>query len=723
MKRNILLLAGTIFIVLALASCGGGGGGGDGDTTDTTPPTVVSTVPGLNGTGAAVNSAVTATFSEAMDASTISDTTFLLEIASDRGVDSLAERSVIGTVAYSASSLAATFTPTENLSYGTWYRATITTGATDTAGNALAQNYVWDFQSGLNPDSTAPTVISTSPEDGETRVRINTPITAEFSEDLDPATVSQSTFYLGNVSYVDGTVSYADRTVTFTPGVNPNTGTMNLNTGTEYEAQVGWEATDLAGNDAELESWTFTTSNWNLESIIEDTGMPSEFCDVAANADGYATAAWIRIENEYTVSDHTHYTGTVYASMYVPSNNAWTDPVAISSSNDAAEVRVAMDSQGNAIVIWAQTMVPEDYWGHFQQIFAKKYQIAYGWIGEQELTTAGPAALRVKEPVVVMQPTNGDAMMAWCQETGEEDMKIYCKRYDYSDVDLWPIGIGDADIVSDHDETWGYAHKPDVACDPFGDFMVVWYQDKTITDPEDAQSVNAIFHDWSENTWGEAPVEIAEVAVGTSINQPACASDTDGDFAVVWAQDDVDDGNEREDVWFSAHLVGEEPFVWQGPDRVSGVSGTWDAEQPRVVAVPTADDVFVAWYEYPEDHSELRSKARRYSEVADNWLPEVDLFPDWDMNTNPEIVMDEAGIVSVIAGGYTGSLAAPILSMLATRYVPTEGWGETEVITGEYDYSEFERWSLAVDSDGNLHAVCSLAADDDLSVYALKYFK
>ena len=711
--RNILMLAGTIFIVLALASCGGGGGGGD--TTDTTPPTVVSTVPGSNGTGAAVNSAITATFSEAMDASTISDTTFTLEAVTDRGMDpaALDARSLAGTVAYSASSLTATFTPSADLSYGTWYRATITTGVTDTTGNGLAQNYVWDFQSGLNPDSTAPTVVSTSPEDGDTMVRINALITADFSEDLDPTTVSQSTFYLGSVSSVDGTVSYADRTMTFTP-------TLELNTGTEYEAMVGWEATDLAGNDAELESWTFTTSHWNIEDKIENTGTPSGLCDVAANDDGYATAAWIRIENEYTVEDHTHYTGKVFASRYVP-DNGWTNPVAISSSNDAAEVRVAMDPQGNAIVIWAQTMIDDDYWGYFEQIYAKKYQIAYGWIGETELTTGSD--LSVKEPEVAMH-TNGYAMMVWNQEEGFEDRKIYCKRYVYSDIELWPDGIGEADPISIHNAEWGYAFKPDVAFDPFGDVMVVWYQYKSIgaPDADDAQSVNAIFHDWDANDW-DGPHEIADVVEGTSINQPAITSDTDGDFGVVWTQDDVDDGNEREDVWFSAHQHGDDPDLWQGPDQVSSVSGDWDAEQPRVVLAPTSEDTFVAWYEYPEDHSEFLSKARRYSSSAGDWLSEVDLFPGWDLNSNPEIVMDEAGIVSVIAGGYTGTLAAPILSMLATRYVPGEGWDETEVITGGYDYSEFTRWSLAVDSDGNLHAVCSLATDDDISVYALKYFK
>jgi len=46
---------------------------------DTTAPTVLSVVPADNATSIAVNSNITATFSEAMDASTISAATFTLK--------------------------------------------------------------------------------------------------------------------------------------------------------------------------------------------------------------------------------------------------------------------------------------------------------------------------------------------------------------------------------------------------------------------------------------------------------------------------------------------------------------------------------------------------------------------------------------------------------------------------------------------------------------------
>ena len=101
-----------------------------GNATDTTAPTVSLTNPSNNTTGVAINSAIAAAFSETMQASTITTSTFTIG-------------GVSGTVSYSGTT--ATFTPSTNLSYGTTYTATITTGVQDSAGNAMASSYSWIF--------------------------------------------------------------------------------------------------------------------------------------------------------------------------------------------------------------------------------------------------------------------------------------------------------------------------------------------------------------------------------------------------------------------------------------------------------------------------------------------------------------------------------------------------------------------------------------------------
>ena len=153
MKRVVARVMLVGFLSLSLFSCGGGGGGGEaaapgGNTgvPDTTAPTASSTSISNGATGVAVNAAISVTFSEPMDASTINATTFTVKSGST---------AVPGTVGYSGTT--ATFTPTANLAFSTSYTATVTTGAKDLAGNALATNYDWNFTcSSSGTTTTAP---------------------------------------------------------------------------------------------------------------------------------------------------------------------------------------------------------------------------------------------------------------------------------------------------------------------------------------------------------------------------------------------------------------------------------------------------------------------------------------------------------------------------------------------------------------------------------------
>ncbi|WP_168062825.1 Ig-like domain-containing protein [Candidatus Manganitrophus noduliformans] len=109
----------------------------DSLTLDTTRPTVLSTAPVAGATSAAVNTSVSATFSEAVDPATINTSTFTLKTA--------AGSPAAGTVALNPDGKTATFTPSASLAFSTTYTATITTGVKDLAGNPLAADFVWNF--------------------------------------------------------------------------------------------------------------------------------------------------------------------------------------------------------------------------------------------------------------------------------------------------------------------------------------------------------------------------------------------------------------------------------------------------------------------------------------------------------------------------------------------------------------------------------------------------
>jgi hypothetical protein len=216
---------------------------------DTTAPTITARNPSPNATNVATNTTVTVTFSESMDASTINGTNIKLAPTSSLGTP------VAATVSYNAATNTATLTPTAPLGSNVNYTVTVTTGVEDVAGNALAAQSTWTFTT--IADTTAPTVLSTTPTNGATGVPVNSTVTVTFSEDMDPTTLNGTTTNFtvkttaGSVS-VAGTVSYnvSTRIATFTP-------TLPLAPSTNYTVTITSGAKDLAGNGL-AGNFTFT---------------------------------------------------------------------------------------------------------------------------------------------------------------------------------------------------------------------------------------------------------------------------------------------------------------------------------------------------------------------------------------------------------------------------------------------------------------------------------
>ncbi|RZU00770.1 Ig-like domain-containing protein [Rivibacter subsaxonicus] len=224
---------------------------------DVTAPTITARTPASSATGVSRSTTVTATFSEAMTASTIDTTSFELRDASNALVPA--------TVAYNSTNRRATLTPSSTLLYAQTYTATVKGGSTDprvkdTAGNALAASSSWSFTT--IPDITAPTVSSISPASGATGVAVTAAPYANFSEAMDVATINASTVELRGPggTPVAATVTYttSNRRATLRP-------TVSLARLTTYTMVVRGGGTDprvkdLAGNALAVDRvWSFTT--------------------------------------------------------------------------------------------------------------------------------------------------------------------------------------------------------------------------------------------------------------------------------------------------------------------------------------------------------------------------------------------------------------------------------------------------------------------------------
>jgi PKD repeat protein len=166
-------------------------------TGDTTAPTVTSTSPVDGANPVIPGSNIRATFSEAMDAPTVSGSSLIL-----RGPGGA---SVPASVSYNPSTRTATLDPTVELAATTTYTATVkggTNGVRDSAHNVLAADHTWSFTTGTSLSANCPCTIW-SPSDAPTTVSVSDgesiEVGTKFRADAD-GKITALRFYKGAIN-------------------------------------------------------------------------------------------------------------------------------------------------------------------------------------------------------------------------------------------------------------------------------------------------------------------------------------------------------------------------------------------------------------------------------------------------------------------------------------------------------------------------------------------
>ncbi len=246
-NNGACFLSALTLLVVSIAGCGRE----TINVADTTAPFVVSTIPTLGAAGVALNAPLSATFSEAVNCSTLTSGTFT--------VIPLGAAAVTGAVTCSGST--ATFAPASPFVLHTLYTAAISTGVKDLAGNAMVQNDTWNFEA-----VAAPSVASTTPANTATGVAFGQTVSATFlqlpAQDPDSAgaalncatVIGGTTFTVTSAAGpVAGAVVCSGATATFTPSgpLAPNTTfTATLTTAVKNVAGVALPSAFV---------WTFST--------------------------------------------------------------------------------------------------------------------------------------------------------------------------------------------------------------------------------------------------------------------------------------------------------------------------------------------------------------------------------------------------------------------------------------------------------------------------------
>ena len=111
---------------------------------DTTPPTVIGRTPVPNAVDVTLNTNVTVTFDEAMDAASFNTSAFTL--VADGTVSP-----VPAAITYDPASRTATLNPTADLAYTTLYHVTVSGTVHDISNNALGNHDAWSFTTATAP--------------------------------------------------------------------------------------------------------------------------------------------------------------------------------------------------------------------------------------------------------------------------------------------------------------------------------------------------------------------------------------------------------------------------------------------------------------------------------------------------------------------------------------------------------------------------------------------
>ena len=360
-----------------------------------------------------------------------------------------------------------------------------------------------------NPDTTAPTISSTTPANAATAVARNSGLTATFVEDIFAVTVDATSFTLATTSAagnVPGSVSFdgASNVASLVPSAP-------LAILAPYTVTLSTAITDLSGNPLVTDyNWSFTTTDgvWGAPALIESDNVGGAFSpQIAFDNSGNAIAVWEQ-------SDGSRY--NIWANRF--DGRDWGTAALLESDNAGAAFspQIAFDNSGNAIAVWEQSD------GSRYNIWVNRFD-GSGW-GTAMLLESDNTGHAGAPQIAV--DNNGNAIAVWRQFDGSR-YSIWANRFD---------GSGWSGAERLESDNTGNASAPQIAVDNNGNALAVWFQ-------SDGFRNNIWANRFDGSGWGTAVLLESDNA--GSAYAPQIAFDNSGNAIAVWAQYD----GSRNNIW------------------------------------------------------------------------------------------------------------------------------------------------------------------------------
>lgn len=369
--------------------------------------------------------------------------------------------------------------------------------------------------------------------------------------------------------------------------------------------------------------------SWNYPEEFSDFFNPKGYLEdtdthrVAMDDNGNALIVWGQVDGDYD---------RIFLSEY--RNGSWThpklsDPISVDNDNDAYDPVVAMSNDGTAVIAWTQ------YDDSYDRIYYMEYR-------DDEWSTPAPISptgQNARDPDVAMDDS-GNAVIAWTQSDGSYS-QIYVADYNLTDQDTWtaPDSLADDNVSVD-----GYNTNGNVSVAVDDGHAVIAY---TQHDGSNYRVYTVDFDVTDADAWTK-PDDLSADALslaGQHAYNPDVAMDN-GVVLLAWEQSDGSDAQ-----IYTADYNLTEDDDWTKPasladDHIS--ANGYDAYSPKLAM--GGGQAVIVFYQTNEDGYDM---IYAYEYRDSDWSSEPKLLsPNMVDMWDPEVAMDDSGDTVVIWAGY-----------------------------------------------------------------------
>jgi uncharacterized protein YheU (UPF0270 family) len=349
---------------------------------------------------------------------------------------------------------------------------------------------------------------------------------------------------------------FANRMITafsFTAAANPQLGADLAGTINEADGTIllagPLDVDDVAGLKA---SFTTTGKEVSVGGVVQESGVTE---NSFAGPLTYRVTAEDGSTRDYTV-----------CVAYWKHPSGLTDN--ISSDGDAYNPQVAMDDNGNALIVWMQ------HNGTRQQIYKSEYRDGE-WTHPTDLfNSISPDAGSANSPQVAMDD-NGNALIVWPQSDGS-NYQVF--KSEYRDG-AWIHPATLSGYINPNGED---VYDPQVAMDNSGNAVIVWQQ-------SDGSTQQIYKSEYRDGAWTHPEDLDDNISQNGQDAYPSqVAMDDSGNAVIVWEQSDGINWQ----IFKSEYRDG----VWTHPEDLDDhISQNGQDAYPSQVAMDDSGNAVIVW--------------------------------------------------------------------------------------------------------------------------------